>query len=123
MMDLRADEDEIFHYAQRYAHLIPPVSRQLMNRMSYNPIPMPETAEDRQKPKWMYSQPQKITDVQALDKAQGALMGLAAGDAIGTALAFVPRDKAYVDDMVVMGPFNLKPGEWTDDTSMALCLA
>ncbi|MEA1080872.1 ADP-ribosylglycohydrolase family protein [Marinobacter sp. ASW11-75] len=20
-------------------------------------------------------------------------------------------------------PFNLKPGEWTDDTSMALCLA
>ncbi|WP_192072624.1 ADP-ribosylarginine hydrolase Tri1 [Pantoea agglomerans] len=123
MMDLRAGEDEIFHYAQRYAHLIPPVSRQLMNRMSYNPIPMPETAEDKQKPKWMYSQPQKITDVQALDKAQGALMGLAAGDAIGTTLAFVPRDKAYVDDMVGMGPFNLKPGEWTDDTSMALCLA
>ncbi len=21
------------------------------------------------------------------------------------------------------GPFNLKPGEWTDDTSIALCLA
>ena len=21
------------------------------------------------------------------------------------------------------GPFRLKPGEWTDDTSMALCLA
>ena len=123
MMDLRAGEDEIFHYAQRYAHLIPPVSRQLMNRMSYNPVPMPETAEDKQKPKWMYSQPQKITDVQALDKAQGALIGLAAGDAIGTTLAFVPRDKAYVDDMVGMGPFNLKPGEWTDDTSMALCLA
>jgi len=51
MMDLRTDEDEIFHYAKRYAHLIPPVSRQLMNRMSYNPVPMPETPEDRQKPK------------------------------------------------------------------------
>jgi len=25
--------------------------------------------------------------------------------------------------MVGMGPFGLKPGEWTDDTSMALCLA
>ena len=50
-------------------------------------------------------------------------MGLAAGDAIGTTLAYVPRDKAHVDDMVGMGPFNLKPGEWTDNTSMALCLA
>jgi ADP-ribosylglycohydrolase len=25
--------------------------------------------------------------------------------------------------MVGGGPFRLKPGEWTDDTSMALCLA
>ena len=25
--------------------------------------------------------------------------------------------------MVGGGPFNLEPGEWTDDTSMALCLA
>ena len=28
-----------------------------------------------------------------------------------------------VTDMLGKGPFNLKPGEWTDDTSMALCLA
>jgi ADP-ribosyl-[dinitrogen reductase] hydrolase len=26
-------------------------------------------------------------------------------------------------DMVGGGPFGLKPGQWTDDTSMALCLA
>ena len=26
-------------------------------------------------------------------------------------------------DMVGGGPFNLAPGQWTDDTSMALCLA
>ncbi len=26
-------------------------------------------------------------------------------------------------DMVGGGPFNLEPGQWTDDTSMALCLA
>ncbi|MCA0913217.1 ADP-ribosylglycohydrolase family protein [Marinobacter hydrocarbonoclasticus] len=25
--------------------------------------------------------------------------------------------------MIGGGPFNLNPGEWTDDTSMALCLA
>ena len=25
--------------------------------------------------------------------------------------------------MVGGGPFGLRPGEWTDDTSMALCLA
>ena len=28
-----------------------------------------------------------------------------------------------VTDMVGGGPFSLRPGEWTDDTSMALCLA
>ncbi|PWG67289.1 ADP-ribosylglycohydrolase, partial [Enterobacter mori] len=44
-------------------------------------------------------------------------------DAVGTTLEFLPRDKAHVDDMVGGGPFRLKPGEWTDDTSMALCLA
>ena len=28
-----------------------------------------------------------------------------------------------IADMVGGGPFGLKPGQWTDDTSMALCLA
>ena len=28
-----------------------------------------------------------------------------------------------VEDMVGGGVFHLKPGQWTDDTSMALCLA
>jgi ADP-ribosyl-[dinitrogen reductase] hydrolase len=28
-----------------------------------------------------------------------------------------------VPDMVGGGPFHLAPGEWTDDTSLALCLA
>ena len=30
---------------------------------------------------------------------------------------------APVTDMVGGGPFGLAPGQWTDDTSMALCLA
>lgn len=59
------------------------------------------------------------------DRAVGALLGLAVGDAIGTTLEFALRDDAAprLTDMVGGGPFGLKPGEWTDDTSMALALA
>ena len=59
-----------------------------------------------------------------LDRARGALLGLAVGDAIGTTVEFEPRDSFVpLTDMVGGGPFNLLPGQWTDDTSMALCLA
>jgi ADP-ribosyl-[dinitrogen reductase] hydrolase len=63
------------------------------------------------------------------DRLKGCLVGLAVGDAVGTTLEFVPRDDIGVGgipkatDMVGGGPFNLKAGQWTDDTSMALCLA
>lgn len=58
------------------------------------------------------------------DRARGAFLGLAIGDALGTTLEFRPRGSfTPLTDMVGGGPFNLKPGEWTDDTSMALCLA
>jgi ADP-ribosyl-[dinitrogen reductase] hydrolase len=58
------------------------------------------------------------------DRAVGALLGLAVGDAVGTTLEFERRDRhPPLTDMVGGGPFRLKPGEWTDDTSMALCLA
>ena len=54
----------------------------------------------------------------------GSLVGLAIGDALGTTIEFSPRDTySHVTDIVGGGPFNLNPGEWTDDTSMALCLA
>ena len=58
------------------------------------------------------------------DRARGALLGLAVGDAIGTTVEFKPRGSfAPLTDMVGGGPFQLLPGQWTDDTSMALCLA
>lgn len=58
------------------------------------------------------------------NRALGAFIGLAVGDALGTTLEFEARDaKAPVYDMVGGGPFDLLPGQWTDDTSMALCLA
>lgn len=59
-----------------------------------------------------------------LDKAIGALLGLACGDAVGTTLEFrAPGTFEPIDDMVGGGPFGLEAGQWTDDTSMALCLA
>lgn len=58
------------------------------------------------------------------DRAIGALLGLAVGDALGTTLEFSRRDvHAEVTDLVGGGPFRLEPGQWTDDTAMALCLA
>jgi ADP-ribosyl-[dinitrogen reductase] hydrolase len=55
---------------------------------------------------------------------RGCLVGLATGDAVGTTVEFCSRGSFEpVTDMTGGGPFGLKPGEWTDDTSMALCLA
>lgn len=57
------------------------------------------------------------------DRFRGCLVGLAVGDAVGTTLEFQPRGSFLpITDMVGGGPFHLNPGEWTDDTSMALCL-
>ncbi|MDT0636298.1 ADP-ribosylglycohydrolase family protein [Spectribacter hydrogenoxidans] len=59
-----------------------------------------------------------------IDRARGALVGLACGDAVGTTLEFkAPGSFEPIRDMVGGGPFSLEPGQWTDDTSMALCLA
>lgn len=58
------------------------------------------------------------------DRYRGCLLGLAVGDAVGTALEFSPPGAFEpIADMVGGGPFGLQPGQWTDDTSMALCLA
>ena len=58
------------------------------------------------------------------DRFRGCLLGLAVGDAVGTTVEFQARGTfTPVTDMVGGGPFQLQPGQWTDDTSMALCLA
>ena len=58
------------------------------------------------------------------DRFRGCLLGLAACDALGTTLEFEsPGSFEPITDMVGGGPFRLRPGQWTDDTSMALCLA
>ena len=58
------------------------------------------------------------------DRLLGSFLGLAIGDAVGTTVEFRARDTFEpVTDMVGKGPFNLPAGYFTDDTSMALCLA
>ena len=69
-------------------------------------------------------EPEPLTLAEAIrDRAVGCLLGLAMGDAVGTTLEFKPRDtRPPLTDMVGGGPFGLKPGQWTDDTAMALAL-
>ncbi len=58
------------------------------------------------------------------DRFHGALLGLAVGDSLGSAVqhrkpgAFTP-----LGDLIGGGPFDLPRGAWTDDTAMTLCLA
>src|SRR5581483_8770138 len=58
------------------------------------------------------------------DRQRGCLLGLAVGDALGAAVEFSPPGTfAPVVGYRAGGPHGLEPGEWTDDTSMALALA
>src|SRR4051794_39426309 len=58
------------------------------------------------------------------DRRMGAMLGLAVGDALGAAVEFKARGtSAPVTGYRAGGPHGLAPGEWTDDTSMALALA
>ena len=87
----------------------------------------PETSEQRDYVRnWV--EPSKDesleSEITTLDRFRGCLLGLEVGDALGTTLEFKkPGSFQPIDDMVGGGPFGLKAGEWTDDTSMALCLA
>ena len=59
-----------------------------------------------------------------LDRAVGALLGTAAGDALGAAYEFgPPRGPELEVAMQGGGAFGWEPGEWTDDTSMAIAIA
>ena len=65
-----------------------------------------------------------MSELATRDRFRGRLLGLAAGDALGTTLEFErPGTFQPINDMIGGGPFGLHRGQWTDDTSMALCLA
>jgi len=62
--------------------------------------------------------------MELIERIRGCLLGLAVGDAVGTTVEFKHRDSFEpVTDMMGGGPFGVPAGAWTDDTSMALCLA
>ena len=61
-----------------------------------------------------------------LQKVQGCLVGLAVGDALGAPWEFRPHgamQKKNISKMESGGTWGLRAGQWTDDTSMALCFA
>lgn len=129
-----SDPVEIARKLQAYAHLLPPASSRMTAKMlSGSPdaggavrggsgatADQPAAAGPALPgPTWP-----ALDAAAARDRAVGCLLGLAVGDAIGTAVEFKPRDSfAPLTDLVGGGPFGLAPGEWTDDTTMALCLA
>jgi len=62
--------------------------------------------------------------VDKADRFRGCLLGLAVGDAVGAALECKPPGSFVpIPDMIGGGPHRRALGQWTDDTSMALCLA
>ncbi len=95
-----------------------------VEKSRYRPV-SPETREQREYVRqWAEPSRGDIAEVGAGSRFRGCLIGLAAGDALGTTLEFQsPGGFDPIDDMVGGGPFGLDPGQWTDDTSMALCLA
>lgn len=72
--------------------------------------------------------------VGALNRSLGCVLGNAVGDALGAPLEFASlrygskelismcQDSIW-DSEAKYNSFNLKPGQWTDDNSMALCIA
>ncbi|MGH3088260.1 MAG: ADP-ribosylglycohydrolase family protein, partial [Rubrobacteraceae bacterium] len=65
-----------------------------------------------------------MAEVRQIERYRGALLGLAAGDALGAAVEFQrPGSFKPVEDMDRDTAHGNPPGSWTDDTSMALCLA
>jgi ADP-ribosyl-[dinitrogen reductase] hydrolase len=61
-----------------------------------------------------------------VDKVQACFLGLAVGDALGVPVEF--RDRSYfrdhpVKEMLGYGTWNQPPGTWSDDSSLAFCLA
>jgi ADP-ribosyl-[dinitrogen reductase] hydrolase len=65
-----------------------------------------------------------MTDIPLRDRYRGSFIGLAMGDTLGMPLEFKsPNEFEPLTKPEAGGPFDLPLGYWTDDTSMALCLA
>lgn len=122
------DPAEIAAKMREHEHLLPGAPAALVVKMAGGtPLPpgtpAPSVAPAEQVATGLPTWP-KLDPATARDRALGCFLGLAVGDAVGAPVEFKPRDSfPPLTDMVGGGPFALEPGEWTDDTTMALCLA
>ena len=58
------------------------------------------------------------------DKALGMLWGLVVGDCLGSPIQFTDKDgHPHITEMEPCQGFGTPPGYWTDDSSMAFCIA
>lgn len=75
-----------------------------------------------------------MAGVDLIDRFEGTLVGLAVGDALGAPVEFGPGGGfmnaqeiasryGTISEMIGGGELKLKPGEYTDDTNMMLCIA
>lgn len=69
-----------------------------------------------------------ISMTDKIDKAEGTLLGLACGDALGRPVEFksahrIEQEHGYLTEMIGGGTHNKPAGTVTDDTDMALCIA
>jgi ADP-ribosyl-[dinitrogen reductase] hydrolase len=112
---------------EKYSYLLPGASSEMQAKIdSGTPIEMDETetAPPDTSPMVMPANWPPLSKDAARDRARGCLLGLAVGDAIGAAVEFKPRDSfPALTGMIGGGRFKLRPGQWTDDTTMAICLA
>ncbi|CAF3529100.1 unnamed protein product [Rotaria socialis] len=72
------------------------------------------------------NEPDALINEEILNRIQGSMVGLALGDALGAYVEFRPRQYLVdhpVTDLESGGTWGLTKGQFTDDTSMALCLA
>ncbi|CAF1132603.1 unnamed protein product [Adineta steineri] len=70
--------------------------------------------------------PPEINNKEILNRIQGSIIGMALGDALGAHVEFRPRSYLLehpVNDLQGGGTWGLEIGQFTDDTSMGVCLA
>jgi ADP-ribosyl-[dinitrogen reductase] hydrolase len=95
------------------------------------PAPPPKAPPPKTPPRKPGRQPKPPAPRRSEERARGALLGLAVGDAFGatnefhrtSAPSFPKLAEGPLRDIQGGGPHSVKPGQVTDDTQMACCLA
>ncbi len=65
-----------------------------------------------------------MSTIPNFNQYKGMFWGLVVGDCLGSPIQFSLKDKhPYITEMVPCHNFNTPPGYWTDDSSMAFCIA